>query len=331
MSEKEITKGKSEFAGNLRRFLAVSSQDYAIIYILLGLFVLLSFTAQNFLTLNNMINVFRQSAIYGILAAGEFFVIISGMIDLSISSTAALAGILFAMIIKAGGIAMLPVAVVVGLLVGILVGVINGFLVSKLNIPPFIATLGSYLYVRGIVYMSTNAYPIVSLDKGYNFIGRGFIFGIPFPVIVMAIVYIISIIISEKKKIGRFFYAIGGNEEAAYLSGIDSVKIKTLAYAICGFMASVAGIILMSRLGSGQPNAAIGYEFDAIIAVVLGGVSFSGGKGKALNVFFGTLFVAMLVNGMTIMNINPFLQQIIEGVVFIVAIWNDVFRNKTTR
>ncbi len=329
MATTEIT--KRGYKENLKKFLAVSSQNYAIIYILLGLFVLLSFTAQNFLTLNNMVNVFRQSAIYGILAAGEFFVIISGMIDLSISSTAALAGILFAMIIKAGGIAMWPVAVLVGLLVGILVGVINGILVSKLEIPPFIATLGSYLYVRGIVYMSTNAYPIVSLDKGYNFFGRGFIWGIPFPVLVMAIVYIIAIIISEKKKIGRFFYAIGGNEEAAYLSGIDCVKIKTLAYAICGFMASIAGILLMSRLGSGQPNAAIGYEFDAIIAVVLGGVSFSGGKGKALNVFFGTLFVAMLVNGMTIMNINPFAQQIIEGVVFIIAIWNDVFRNKKTR
>jgi ribose transport system permease protein len=328
---KKKTSNNNSAKGSFRRFLSHSSQEYAIIYILLGLFVLLSFTAQNFLTLDNMVNVFRQSAIYGILAAGEFFVIISGMIDLSISSTAALSGILFAMIIKAGGIAMLPVAVVVGLLAGILVGVINGFLVAKLEIPPFIATLGSYLYVRGIVYMSTNAYPIVSLDKGYNFIGRGFVMGVPFPVLIMAIVYVVSIIISEKKKIGRYFYAIGGNEEAAYLSGIDSVKVKTLAYAICGFMASIAGIILMSRLGSGQPNAAIGYEFDAIIAVVLGGVSFSGGKGKALNVFFGTLFVAMLVNGMTIMNINPFLQQIIEGVVFIVAIWNDVIRNKITR
>ncbi len=226
---------------------------------------------------------------------------------------------------------MLPLAILAGLVSGIVVGWINGFLVAKLKIPAFIATLGSYLYVRGIVYMSTNAYPIVSLDEGYNFIGRGFIFGIPFPVIIMALVYVVAIILSEKKKLGRFFYAIGGNEEAAYLSGIKSDRIKTLAYIVCGFMAAVAGIILMSRLGSGQPNAAIGYEFEAIIAVVLGGVSFSGGKGKALNVLFGTLFIAMLVNGMTIMNINPFAQQIIKGVVFILAIWNDVVRNKPAR
>ena len=325
------SESKTSSIEEIRNFISKSSKNYAIIYILLGLFILLSFTANNFLSLNNMTNVFRQSAIFGILAAGEFFVIISGMIDLSISSTAALAGIIFAMIIKAGGVAMTPVAILAGLLAGLVVGVINGFLVSKLEIPPFIATLGSYLYVRGIVYMSTNAYPIVSLEKGYNFIGRGFILGIPFPVIIMAVVYVISIVLSEKKKIGRYFYAIGGNEEAAYLSGINSVKIKTLAYAVCGLMASVAGIILMSRLGSGQPNAAIGYEFEAIIAVVLGGVSFSGGKGKALNVLFGTLFIAMLVNGMTILNINPFAQQVIKGVVFILAIWNDVLRNKTSR
>ncbi len=322
---------KPGFIAGIRGFIKKSSQDYAIIYILLGLTILLSITANNFLSLNNMVNVFRQSAIFGILAAGEFFVIISGMIDLSISSTAALSGILFAMIIKAGGIQMLPLAILAGLVSGIVVGWINGFLVAKLKIPAFIATLGSYLYVRGIVYMSTNAYPIVSLDEGYNFIGRGFIFGIPFPVIIMALVYVVAIILSEKKKLGRFFYAIGGNEEAAYLSGIKSDRIKTLAYIVCGFMAAVAGIILMSRLGSGQPNAAIGYEFEAIIAVVLGGVSFSGGKGKALNVLFGTLFIAMLVNGMTIMNINPFAQQIIKGVVFILAIWNDVLRNKPAR
>lgn len=322
---------KPSFFDGFRAFIKKSSQDYAIIYILLGLTILLSITANNFLSLNNIVNVFRQSAIFGILAAGEFFVIISGMIDLSISSTAALSGILFAMIIKAGGIQMLPLAILAGLVSGIVVGWINGFLVARLKIPAFIATLGSYLYVRGIVYMSTNAYPIVSLDDGYNFIGRGFILGIPFPVIIMALVYVVAIVLSEKKKLGRFFYAIGGNEEAAYLSGINSERIKTLAYVVCGFMAAVAGIILMSRLGSGQPNAAIGYEFEAIIAVVLGGVSFSGGKGKALNVLFGTLFIAMLVNGMTIMNINPFAQQIIKGVVFILAIWNDVLRNKPTR
>jgi ribose transport system permease protein len=253
------------------------------------------------------------------------------MIDLSIGSTAALSGILFAMIIKAGGIASMPWAILVGLLIGAAVGFINGFLVSKLKIPPFIATLGTYLAVRGCVYMATNAYPIVDLDKGFGYIGRGFILGIPFPVLIMVIIYIISIALSEKTKTGRFFYALGGNEEAAYLSGINITRMKILGYMVCGLMAAIAGIILMSRLASGQPNAGIGYEFEAIIAVVLGGVSFSGGKGKALNVLFGTLFIAMLVNGMTLMNVNPFAQQIIKGVVFIIAIWNDVLRNQTKR
>ena len=325
------TDSRPSTLSNIGRFISVTSKDYAIIYILIGLFLLLSFTADYFLTTENLINIVRQGAIFGILAAGEFFVIIAAMIDLSISSTAALAGILFTMVIKNGGIEMWPVAVLVGLGVGTLVGLINGLLVSRMNIPSFIATLGTYLAVRGTVYMTTNAYPIVSLDKGFNFIGRGFVLGIPFPVLILGIVYIISIALSEKKKTGRFFYAVGGNEEAAYLSGINVANVKTLSFVVCGLMAGIAGIILMSRLDSGQPNAAIGYEFEAIIAVVLGGVSFSGGKGKALNVLFGTLFIAMLVNGMTLMNINPFAQQIIKGVVFIVAIWNDVLRNRVAR
>jgi ribose/xylose/arabinose/galactoside ABC-type transport system permease subunit len=322
---------KKTTMNGFRSFLSRTSKEYAIIYILLGLFILLSIVADYFLTGENQINIVRQGAIFGILAAGEFFVIITGMIDLSIGSTAALAGIIFTMIVKAGGIEMMPVAILVGLLVGLVVGLINGLLVSRLNIPPFIATLGTYLAVRGVVYMSTNAYPIVSLDDGFNYIGRSFILGVPVPVLIMILVYIVAIVLSEKKKTGRFFYAIGGNEEAAYLSGINVANIKTLSFTVCGVMSAIAGIILMSRLASGQPNAAIGYEFEAIIAVVLGGVSFAGGKGKALNVLFGTLFIAMLVNGMTLMNINPFAQQIIKGVVFIVAIWNDVIRNRIRR
>ena len=322
---------RSRINGSLGKFFSETSRDYAIIYILIGLFILLSVIADYFLTPENLINIVRQGSIFGILAAGEFFVIIAAMIDLSIGSTAALAGILFAMVVKAGGIQMLPVALVVGISVGIIVGLINGLLVSRLNIPSFIATLGTYLAVRGTVYMTTNAYPIVSLDEGFGYIGRGFVLGIPVPVLIMIIVYIVSIILSEKKKTGRFFYAIGGNEEAAYLSGINVKNIKTLSFVVCGVMAAIAGVILMSRLNSGQPNAAIGYEFEAIIAVVLGGVSFTGGKGKAVNVLFGTLFVAMLVNGMTLMNTNPFLQQIIKGVVFIVAIWADVLRNRERR
>lgn len=316
---------------NMKRFFSRTSKEYAILYILLGLFILLSIFADSFLTSENLTNVIRQGSIFGILAAGEFFVIISAGIDLSIGSTAALSGIIFAMVTKAGGETFIPFAIIAALLIGVGVGFINGFLISKIRIPPFIATLGTFLAVRGVVYLITNAYPIINLVKAYSFFGRGFIIGIPFPVIIMLVVYLVVIVLSERKKTGRFFYAVGGNEEAAYLSGINVNNTKMLAYIICGLLASVAGILLMSRLGTGQPNAAIGYEFEAIIAVVLGGVSFSGGKGRAINVLFGTLFVAMLVNGMTLMNVNSFAQQIIKGVVFIVAIWNDVVRNRSGR
>ena len=326
-----MEKTSNNSLGKLKEFFSRTVKDYSIIYILLVLIILLSFSSKYFLTSDNMINVIRQASIFGILAAGEFFIIISGMIDLSIGSTAALAGIVFTIIYKAGGLASMPVAIIGGLIVGIMVGFINGFLTSRLRIVPFIATLGTMLAVRGVDYMITGAFPIIDLAKGFDFMGRGFLLGIPFPVIVMLAVYLIIIIFSEKKKTGRFFYAIGGNEEASHLSGINVKNIKLLAYVVCGLMAAIGGIILMSRLGSGQPNAAISYEFQAIIAVVLGGVSFSGGKGKALNVLFGTLFVAMLVNGMTLINIDSFTQQVIQGVVFIVAIWNDVARNQTGR
>jgi len=315
----------------LKQFFRRTSQDYAIVYVLGLLIIILSFTARNFLTVENFLNVLRQASIFGILAAGEYFVIIAGMIDLSIGSILALSGIVFAIIVKQFGVEMIPLAVLASLLVGLIVGWINGFTVANLKIPPFIATLGTMLVVRGVVYVTTGAYPIVSLGSGFDYIGRGFIIGIPVPVIIMGIIFAITAILAEKKKTGRFFYAIGGNEEAAYLSGINIKKYKTLAFVVCGIMSAVAGIILTSRMASGQPNSGIGYEFEAIIAVVLGGVSFSGGKGKALGVLFGTLFTAMLINGMTLMNINPFIQQIIKGTVFILAIWVDVIRNSAKR
>jgi ribose transport system permease protein len=315
----------------IQQFIRKTSQDYAIIYVLAILVLVLSIIANNFLTVENILNVFRQASIFGILAAGEYFVIISGMIDLSIGSTLGLAGIMFALVVKKFGLEMIPLGILAALVSGLAVGWINGFTVSRMRIPPFIATLGTMLVVRGVVYLTTGAYPIVSLGSGFDYIGRGFILGIPVPVIIMGIVFLITVILSERKKTGRFFYAIGGNEEAAYLSGINVRKYKNLAFIVCGIMSAIAGIILTSRMASGQPNAGISYEFEAIIAVVLGGVSFSGGKGKALGVLFGTLFTAMLINGMTLMNINPFTQQIIKGAVFILAIWVDVLRNTQKR
>jgi ribose transport system permease protein len=187
------------------------------------------------------------------------------------------------------------------------------------------------LIVRGAIYVATGAQPIFGFEKWYNYPGRGWIIGIPVPVIIMFVLYIILIIFAERKKAGRYLYAIGGNADAAYLSGINVKRYKLLALVICGVLCGIAGIILAGRLDSGQPNAGEGdLLFDSIIAVVIGGVSFSGGKGKLLGVLFGALFMTILSNGMTLMGIDSYVQSVAKGIIFIFAIALDVYRNRET-
>jgi ribose transport system permease protein len=265
----------------------------------------------------------------GIVAAGQFFAIVTGLIDLSVGSTVALAGITYAALFKIGGTEFMAVAILGALLVGLVVGIINGSLIAYLRLTPFIATLGMMLVIRGAIYVATGAQPIFGFTKGFNYPGRGWILGIPVPVIIMFILYIILIIFAERKRAGRFLYAIGGNTDAAYLSGINVRRYKVLALVICGVLCAIAGIILAGRLDSGQPNAGEGdLLFDSIIAVVIGGVSFTGGKGKLLGVLFGALFMTILSNGMTLLGTDSYVQQVAKGVIFIFAIALDVFRNR---
>ncbi len=329
----EKTKNSINFKSTIQSL----TRNYAIIFVVLVTYLLFTIICRMALGNNafnsseNTFNMLRQVAIVSVLAAGEFFVIISGMIDLSVASTLALSGIFYAMVIKAGGIALLPVAILAALAVGLIVGLVNGVVVAQFHIPPFITTLGMMLIVRGTVYLVTNSYPITSLPEGFNYVGRGWLFGLPFPIFIVAIVYIFAILFSEKKRAGRFMFAVGGNEEAAALSGINTQKYKMLAYAMCGVISAIAGIIMAGRLDSGHPNAGLNYEFEAIIAVVIGGVSFSGGKGKALGVLFGAFFMTMMLNGMTLLSIDSNIQNVIKGVVFILAIGWDVFRNRSKK
>jgi ribose transport system permease protein len=271
----------------------------------------------------------RQGSIVAILAAGQFFVIIAAQIDLSVGSTLALSGVLYAFLVKDGF--MDPVlAALICIIACMVIGAINGELVA-FGIPAFIATLGSMLIVRGLVYVTTNCYPIVGLPPNIKELGRGYILGIPIPAIIMFAIFILVAIVAAKTPFGRYLYAIGGNEDAALLSGIKVNLYRTLAFVVCAGLAGIAGIILTSRLDSGQANSGLQYEFEAIIAVVIGGVSFQGGKGKALGVLIGALFMAMLVNGMTLLNVNSYIQQILKGIVFVLAIGLDVIRNKTKK
>lgn len=301
--------------------------EYVIIYAVIGLAIILSIMSEAFLSFSNLMNVLRQCSMIAVIAAGSFFVMVGGGIDISVGSLVGLTGIVFA-----GSMVSLNfpplLAFLFAILIGAIAGGINGWQVTKLGIPPFIATLGMMSAARGLTYVLTNAYPISGLPKSIAFIGRGYLWIIPWPVIIMLVVFLLAHFISQKTKFGRFVYATGGNEEAAYLSGIKVLRIKVITYIIGGMLAALSGIILVSRLASGQPNAGIGWEFEAIIATVIGGVSITGGKGKAVGVLFGAVLIGVLTNGMTLLDVSSYYQQIIKGLVLVFAIGLDVYKTR---
>lgn len=293
---------------------------------LLALFVLIltvSVINPSFLSVNNLLNLLRQVSANGFIAFGMTFVILTGGIDLSVGSTLALSSAFTAGMISNG---MNPVlSVLTGLMSGAMLGAINGMLISKGKMAPFIATLATMTIYRGSTLVFTNGNPITGLGDSFffSFIGRGYLFGVPFPVILMFLIFIILAILLHRTAFGRKTYAIGGNEEAAYIAGVKIDKIKILIYAISGLMASISGMIITSRLNSAQPTAGQAYEMDAIAAVVLGGTSLSGGRGRIFGTLVGALIIGTLNNGLNLLGVSSFYQQIVKGIVIVVAVLLD--------
>ncbi len=308
------------------RFNAVM-QDYMILYAVVVLVVILSLASDVFMSGPNMLNVLRQISMTSILAVGAFFILVGGGIDISLGSVVGLCGVGFAFFMAKLEINPL-IAFFLTLVVGAACGAVNGVLVSWCGIPPFIATLGMMSAARGLTYVITDAIPIIGLPESVKWLGRGYFWGIPWPVIIMAFIFIIAAFVAKRTKFGRFCYTIGGNETSAYLSGINVPIIRVSTYLIGGVLSAVSGCILTSRLNSGQPAGGIGWEFDAITAAVLGGVSINGGKGKVLGVFLGAVFIGFLMNGMSLLEISSYVQDIIKGVVLVLAIGIDVVRAK---
>lgn len=291
---------------------------------LIGLVVLcaiITFVAPTFLTLSNITNVFTQVSVNAIIAVGMTFVILTGGIDLSVGSTLAISGALAASIIKSTG--NIYLAIIAAALVGIGIGLINGLLISKGKLQAFIATLATMTIFRGATLVFTNGTPISKLPDSFVNLGNGKIGFLPMPVIITVIVSGIAIYILSQTKLGRYIYALGGNEDSARLSGINTTKIKTLVYVISGFASAIAGVIIASRIGSASPNAGIGFELDAIAAVVIGGTSLSGGEGKISGTLIGALIIGVLNNGLNIMNVSPFYQLIVKGLVILIAVLLD--------
>lgn len=297
--------------------------------VLAVLFVLLSLFSPNFLTVNNLMNILRQVSVNAMIAAGLTLVILTGGIDLSVGSTLAFSGALMALMLKLN--LPLPLALLCGFLVGLFFGLVNGVLVTRAGVQPFIGTLVIMMFLRGATLVLTNgkpiSIPVASTSKVFAFLGRGSVLGIPVPILGTLIVYGILGFVLNETRYGRHLYALGGNEKAAKLSGVNVSRVKTLAYIISGVTAFLASVIVTSRLSSAQPTAGEGYEMDAIAAVVLGGTSMSGGKGKILGTLIGVLIIGILNNALNLLNVQSYYQQIAKAVIILIAVLLDRTRD----
>nr|WP_199690123.1 MULTISPECIES: ribose ABC transporter permease [Clostridia] len=293
---------------------------------LLGLLliaIVLGMMSDSFFTLNNILNLLRQVSVNALIAFGMTFVILTAGIDLSVGSTLALGSALTAGLLAGG---MDPfLAICIGLLIGLMLGALNGLIIAKGKVAPFIATLATMTIFRGATLVYTDGKPITGLSDSFAFemIGKGYVFGIPFPAIIMLIVFFSLFFVLRSTVFGRKVYAIGGNEEAAKLSGIKAERVKIGVYSLTGMLAVLAGIIITSRLDSAQPTAGTMYELDAIAAVVIGGTSLSGGKGRIFGTLIGALIIGVIDNGLNLLNVSSFYQQIVKGLVILLAVLLD--------
>jgi ribose transport system permease protein len=302
---------------------------------LIALFILclvISMLSDNFFTINNGWNVMRQIAVNVCISVGMTLVILTAGIDLSVGSVLALCGAITAGLLKYGielpsaslfiGFTLLG-AVLAGVLTGTILGLFNGWTITKFKVPPFVATLAMLTIARGLTMLWTKGHPISNLGTDFAYFGTGWLLGIPVPVWIDSIVVLLAVFITQKTKLGRYIYAIGGNENAAKLSAINIKRVKITVYAIAGALAALGGLIITSRLDSAQPNAGASYELDAIAAVVIGGTSLSGGKGSIWGTVLGAVIIGVLNNGLVLLDVSPFWQQVVKGAVILLAVIID--------
>ncbi len=330
-----------------REWLNAFVRKYAIVLIFIAMFIAMTFLTDAFLQPRNLVNVVRQISVVGLIAIGVTMVIITTGIDLSSGSVLALAAVVAASLAQQpdwhdakypGLVLPLIMPILAALVIGVLCGAINGWLIARFLIPPFIATLGMMTVARGFALIYSNR-PVSGLTDTYNFIGQGELFkvfpipgqpplGIPIPVIILAVVAIGAHILLNSTRFGRHIYAIGGNEQAALISGLNVGRIKIGVYTIAGLLSGLAGLVLSSRIGSGQPGLAVGIELDAIAAAVIGGTSLSGGIGTIWGTIIGALIIGVLNNGLDLLNVSAYWQTIVKGSIIVVAVIVDERKNR---
>jgi ribose transport system permease protein len=300
-------------------------KNYGIVIAFFAICVILSILSPVFLTSINIINIVRQTSIYGIMAVGMTFVILTGGIDLSVGSLLAISGVACAGMLRVG-FGPFP-AILVTLLVGSFFGLINGIIINAGKITPFVVTLGMMSIARGLTMLYTKGYPISGFGEGFRKIGGGYVLGMPVPIIIFIFVVVIAWGILTQTRLGRYTYAIGGNEETVRLSGINAPFFKTIIYGIMGLTAGISSLILTSRLNSAEPIAGTGYELDVIAAVVIGGTSLTGGRGAIWGTFIGALLIGVINNGMNLLGISAYFQLVVKGIIIIGAVLLDRLRD----
>jgi ribose transport system permease protein len=308
---------------------------------LIALFLLclvLAILSDKFLTVTNAWNVMRQVSVNICIATGMTLVVLTGGIDLSVGSVLAVCGAITAGLMKNGialpgenlfiGFTLLG-GILAGLVTGAVIGLFNGWTITRFKVPPFVATLAMLTIARGLTMLWTKGFPISDLGSSFAFIGTGWFLGIPVPVWISGVIVLIAVVLTQKTRLGRYIYAIGGNEQAARLSGIRINRIKIAVYTIAGGLAAVGGLIVTARLNSAQPNAGMSYELDAIAAVVIGGTSLSGGRGSIGGTVLGAIIIGVLNNGLVLLNVSPFWQQVVKGLVILLAVIIDRVNSKS--
>jgi ribose/xylose/arabinose/galactoside ABC-type transport system permease subunit len=306
----------------LKRWISGSGRRLGTVAGLAGLCALLWALTPHFLTVSNLLNVMEQTSINAIVAVGMTFVIISGGIDLSVGSLVAVAGVVLAAALKADWGA--PAAVAIALAVGAACGMVNGLVIALGRLPPFIMTLGMMSVARGAALMFTDGRPISGFDAGFRAIATSRILGVPSPVLITLAIYLVAHFVLSRTRFGRYVYGIGGNEEATRLSGVTVSFHKTMIYVVSGVMSAIAAVLLTARLNTAQPIAGIMYELDAIAATVIGGTSLTGGEGSLGGTLIGALTMGVLRNGLNLLGVSSFLQQLVIGLVIIAAVLVDM-------
>ena len=299
-----------------------------IILVIIVVCIFMSFRSPNFMTYNNIMNILRQIAVYGILACGMAFTMMTGGIDLTVGSAAGVSGAIVARLMVEASVP-LPAAMLVAVILGGLLGLICGILIAQTGIPPFIMTLGFQITLRGVCYLITEGKPIGGLPDELLFLGLESILGIPVPIFFLAGTFIVVGIILSRTSFGRSVYALGGNYRGARHSGINAKRVIMYAYMISGICAALAGIILAARNASAQPTGGNTFETEAIAACAMGGVSFSGGTGAVPGIFFGALLMGIINNSMNLMYIDSYWQQVVKGLIIIGSVLYSIYNSKT--